>query len=66
MKFWQVNDEYDLDEPRTLEDISNNKNIKTNWELSISGENYLGNLIPAFSADNIFFADSLGRLNQSI
>ena len=63
MKFWG-NDELDLDEPRALQDISNIKSIKTNWELSFSGENYLGNFVPAFSADNIFFADSTGQIKS--
>jgi len=63
MKFWG-NDEIDLDEPRSLQDISNIKSIKTNWELSFSGENYLGNFVPAFSADNIFFADSTGQIKS--
>ena len=63
MKFWG-NDELDLDEPRLLQDISNIKSIKTNWELSFSGENYLGNFVPAFSADNIFFADSTGQIKS--
>ena len=63
MKFWG-NDELDLDEPRSLQDISNIKSIKTNWELSFSGENYLGNFVPAFSADNIFFADSTGQIKS--
>jgi len=63
MKFWG-NDELDQDEPRSLQDISNIKSIKTNWELSFSGENYLGNFVPAFSADNIFFADSTGQIKS--
>ena len=63
MKFWG-NDELDQDEPRLLQDISNIKSIKTNWELSFSGENYLGNFVPAFSADNIFFADSTGQIKS--
>ena len=63
MKFWG-NDELDFDEPRPLQDISNIKSIKTNWNLSFSGENYLGNFVPAFSADNIFFADSTGQIKS--
>jgi len=63
MKFWG-NDELDQDEPRLLQDISNIKSIKTNWELSFSGENYLGNFVPSFSADNIFFADSTGQIKS--
>jgi len=63
MKFWD-NADLDIDEPRPLQVISNTKNIQTNWNLSFSGENYLGNFIPAFSADNIFFADSTGQIKS--
>ena len=63
MKFWG-NGDLDIDEPRPLQVISNTKNIQTNWNLSFSGENYLGNFIPAFSADNIFFADSNGQIKS--
>ena len=63
MKFWG-NGDLDIDEPIPLQVISNTKNIQTNWNLSFSGENYLGNFIPAFSADNIFFADSNGQIKS--
>ena len=63
LKFWG-NNELDFDEPRPLQDISNIKSIKTNWNLSFSGENYLGNFVPAFSANNIFFADSTGQIKS--
>ena len=63
IEFWG-NDEIDLDEPRPLQDISNIKSIKTNLELSFSGENILVILYHAFSADNIFFADSTGQIKS--
>ena len=63
LKFWD-NDNFDSDEPRPLQNISSIKSIKINWDLSFSGENYLGNFVPAFSADNIFFADSTGQIKS--
>jgi hypothetical protein len=47
MKFWG-SDEADSDEPKTLEPISNSVNININWTKPFSGDNFLGNFIPAF------------------
>jgi hypothetical protein len=63
LKFWG-DDELDSDEPRPLQEISNIKNIKTDWDLSFAGENFLGNFVPAFSANNIFFADATGQIKS--
>ena len=65
LQFWQSEkDEYELDEPRKLENISNNKKIITNWDISFTGENSLGNFIPSFAGDSIYFADSSGNIKS--
>ena len=63
LKFWG-DDELDSDEPRPLQEISNIKNLKMDWNLSFAGENFLGNFVPAFSANNIFFADATGQIKS--
>lgn len=63
LKFWG-DEELDSDEPRPLKDISNIKNIKIDWDLSFDGENFLGNFVPAFNANNIFFADATGQIKS--
>ena len=63
LKFWDSG-EVDLDEPKPLESISSSKVIKVNWSKSFSGENLLGNFVPAFSSDMIFFADISGSLKS--
>jgi len=65
LQFWQgEKDEYELDEPRKLENISSNKKIITNWDISFTGENLLGNFIPSFAGDSIYFADSSGNIKS--
>ena len=65
LQFWQSEkDEYELDEPRKLENISNSKKIITNWNISFTGENSLGNFIPSFAGDSIYFADSYGNIKS--
>ena len=65
LQFWQgEKDEYELDEPRKLENISNSKKIITNWNISFTGENSLGNFIPSFAGDSIYFADSSGNIKS--
>ena len=63
LKFWG-NDEANLDEPKTLEKISNAQNIINNWDLSFDGENSLGNFTPSFIGNNVFFADSSGNIKS--
>jgi outer membrane protein assembly factor BamB len=63
MKFWG-DDEVDLDEPKPLENISNSRTIVSNWDLSFDGDNSLGNFIPSFIGNNLFFADSSGNIKS--
>ena len=61
LNFWQNQNE-DPDEPRKLQNISNKVNIKSSWETSFDGFNDLGNFLPAFSSDNVFFASNSGSV----
>ena len=54
MKFWE-NAEVDIDEPMPLVAVNNSENISENWKIKFSGTNDLGNFIPSFSADKLFF-----------
>ena len=63
MKFWESS-EVDLDEPMPLIDVKNSENILENWKIKLSGNNDLGNFIPSFSADKLFFSDELGNVNS--
>ena len=47
-----------------MQEISNIKNLKMDWNLSFAGENFLGNFVPAFSANNIFFADATVQIKS--
>ena len=63
LKFWgSEENDFELDEPRKLEKVANNKNINVNWDISFSGDNSLGNFIPSFAGDDIYFADSSGNI----
>ena len=53
LKFWG-SDEIDPDEPVVLEAIKNAININVDWNRSFSGDNLLGNFVPAFSSKSIF------------
>ena len=64
MKFWGDDDDIDPDEPVELKKISNFKDISLNWKISFTGDNSLGNFLPAFSAQSIFFADSDGNVKS--
>ena len=58
LKFWP-DAEIDTDEPKKLEKFSSSYTIKNNWKISFKGgDNTLGNFIPSFNANNIFFANS--------
>ena len=48
LKFWG-SDKIDPDEPVVLEAIKNAVNINAHWNRSFSGDNQLGNFVPAFS-----------------
>jgi len=64
MKFWGDDDDIDPDEPVELKKISNLKDISLDWKISFTGDNSLGNFLPAFSAQSIFFADSDGNVKS--
>ena len=64
MKFWGDDDDIDPDEPVELKKISNLKDISLDWKISFTGDNSLGNFLPAFSAQSIFFADSDGNIKS--
>ena len=64
MKFWGDDDDIDPDEPVELKKISNLKDISLDWRISFTGDNSLGNFLPAFSAQSIFFADSDGNVKS--
>ena len=57
-------DEVDSDEPKTLVPISNSVKINVNWTKSFSGDNFLGNFIPAFGSQSVFFADTNGSIKS--
>ena len=63
LKFWG-SDEIDPDEPVVLEAIKNAVNINVDWNRSFSGDNLLGNFVPAFSSKSIFFADANGNIKS--
>lgn len=63
MKFWG-SDEVDSDEPKTLVPISNSVKINVNWTKPFSGDNFLGNFIPAFGSQSVFFADTNGSIKS--
>ena len=57
LRFWK-SDEIDPDEPKELVAFSNQKNIVIEWKNSFKGENEIGNFLPDFSAQNLFFSDA--------
>ena len=64
MKFWG-DDEVDLDKPRALNNnASFTRNINVKWNKSFAGENILGNFVPSFSSQNLYFADSNGNIRS--
>tara|TARA_B100000795_G_C22768250_1_gene426689 strand:- start:165 stop:1346 length:1182 start_codon:yes stop_codon:yes gene_type:complete len=64
LKFWP-DAEIDTDEPKKLEKFSSSYTIKNNWKISFKGgDNTLGNFIPSFNANNIFFANSSGVISS--
>ena len=64
LKFWP-DAEIDTDEPKKLENFSSSYTIKNNWKISFKGgDNTLGNFIPSFNANNIFFANSSGVISS--
>ena len=63
LKFWQ-SDEVDIDEPKELENYTDQFPINLNWKISFNGTNTLGNFIPSYSGNNIFFADTSGNISS--
>ena len=61
LRFWQ-NDEVDPDEPKELSSFASEENIKVLWRNSYNGENEIGNFLPSFNAQNIFFSDASGNV----
>tara|TARA_A100001388_G_scaffold85208_1_gene61484 strand:- start:411 stop:1565 length:1155 start_codon:yes stop_codon:yes gene_type:complete len=61
LRFWQ-NDEVDPDEPKELSSFASQENIKVLWRNSHNGENEIGNFLPSFNAQNIFFSDASGNV----
>ena len=63
LRFWK-SDEIDPDEPKKLVAFSNQKNIVIEWKNSFKGENEIGNFLPDFSAQNLFFSDASGNVSS--
>jgi outer membrane protein assembly factor BamB len=63
LRFWK-SDEIDPDEPKKLVAFSNQKNIVIDWKNSFKGENEIGNFLPDFSAQNLFFSDASGNVSS--
>ena len=61
LRFWQ-NDEVDPEEPKELSSFASQENIKVLWRNSYNGENEIGNFLPSFNAQNIFFSDASGNV----
>ena len=63
LRFWK-SDDIDPDEPKELVAFSNQKNIVIEWKNSFKGENEIGNFLPDFSAQNLFFSDASGNVSS--
>ena len=63
LRFWK-SDEIDPDEPKELVAFSNQKIIVIEWKNSFKGENEIGNFLPDFSAQNLFFSDASGNVSS--
>ncbi len=63
LRFWK-SDEIDPDEPKKLVSFLNQKNIVIEWKNSFRGENEIGNFLPDFSAQNLFFSDASGNVSS--
>ena len=61
LRFWK-SDEIDPDEPKELASFANKKLISLGWSKSFNGKNDIGNFEPAFSSNNLFFADADGNI----
>ena len=61
LRFWQ-SDEVDSDEPKKLMTFSDEKTLSVKWKNAYKGENNIGNFIPDFSSQNLFFSDASGQV----
>ena len=63
LNFWS-DDEEDLESPKELSAIENRVDLSINWKRSSKGTNYLGAFEPAFSGQEVFFADEEGTIRS--
>ena len=63
LNFWSDDDE-DLESPKELSAIENRVDLSINWKRSSNGANYLGAFEPAFSGQEVFFADEEGIIRS--
>ena len=63
LNFWS-DDEEDLESPKELSAIENRVDLSINWKRSSKGANYLGAFEPAFSGQEVFFADEEGIIRS--
>ena len=63
LRFWK-SDEIDPDEPKKLVQIPNQQDIKILWKNSFDGLNEIGNFLPGFSKENLYFSDSTGNVSS--
>ena len=63
LNFWS-DDEEDLESPKELSAIENRVDLSINWKRSSKGANYLGAFEPAFSGQEVFFADEEGTIRS--
>ncbi len=63
LNFWSDDDE-DLESPKELSAIENRVDLSINWKRSSKGANYLGAFEPAFSGQEVFFADEEGTIRS--
>ena len=63
LNFWSDDDE-DLESPKELSAIENRVDLSINWKRSSKGANYLGAFEPAFSGQEVFFADEEGIIRS--
>lgn len=62
LKFWE-SAEVDTDEPKPLSEIQKSIFLNENWVKKSNGENDLGNFLPSFSQEKLFFANNMGSIN---
>lgn len=63
LNFWS-DDEEDLESPRELLSFDDKIDISVNWKRNFSGINYLGAFEPAFSGQEVYFADEEGTIRS--